>query len=160
MQTLPEETKIRSKILKVLRNKTLMRSQLHKIIGTNVKAAYLRPLLETMRNEQLIDRQDFGHPGDIWSIWEHPTMVRARTIRAQWKKEAEEIEQYHQERQRQWEIENAPQLARERFQKKLQAFLVANEATLFNALTRIYRAHSREASWKHSRQLLDCRIRI
>lgn len=78
-------------------------------------------------------------------------MIAWRIEREKWAQEWREIEKRDAEKKRQWEIENAPRLARERFNKELGEFFHDNSDHLFDAIRHMFRTHApKKKLWLHS----------
>ncbi|MBX9771198.1 MAG: hypothetical protein K2X29_07490 [Candidatus Obscuribacterales bacterium] len=161
MKRQPEEAKVRAKLLRVLSRRIegisieYRQAELNKLVGkTSIRAPYLKALLVTMREEQLIDchwrqwesKDKIG--GAYWSLWDHPENIRARIWCEENRKKMEEINRYHEQEKIKWEIENAPRLAKERFLKRLEDFFVQNEETVFEVIKYIFE------DYKHK---IECR---
>jgi hypothetical protein len=163
----PNEKRIREKILKALKQKldgstaTLRQAELNKIAGkTTVRAPYLEALLLKMREEGLIDCHWWQtdstrfRSGVYWGLYGHPENVKHREWIAQRDKESEELRVRIAERERRQKIENAPRLAKEKFQKDLDQFIARNHNQIFDVIRRIYRDYTPKTRWLHSRQWL------
>ena len=119
----PNAQKVRAEVLVILNRKLkgelefVSVADLRKRVCSTVKAPSFFALLKEMEEDELLMVSGYDSRWARCAVWDHPKMVEWRIEKEKWAKEMEEIEKYHAEQKRQWEIENAPRLARERFQK-------------------------------------------
>lgn len=151
-----KEAKIKSRILQILSRKhkgepnAFRQSELHKMIGCGIRAAYFGYLLETLQEEKVI-MKDSSHR---WALWDAPRNIAQREWWDQCDREAEERKiawanspAGKAERARKEAEERKTRL--ERFNQRLYNFLAGNEEELFMLVRRIYVSH-KPKSFKHS----------
>ncbi|HEY9789645.1 MAG TPA: hypothetical protein V6D22_04545 [Candidatus Obscuribacterales bacterium] len=156
----PDEQKIRDAVMSILNNpvcgelQLFTATELRRRICNKVKAPSFYQLLRRMEQDELLMVDGVDQPGARCGTWNHPLVVEHRIEQARWMKEMEESDRQRAEERRQWEIENAPRLAAERFQKELGEFFVNNSGELFATVRRMFRIHgSKKIQWMHSRPL-------
>lgn len=151
-----KEAKIKNRILQILSRKNkgesnaFRQSELHKMIGCGIRAAYFGYLLETLQEEKVI-MKDNHH---CWALWDAPRNIAQREWWNKCKREAEawEIAWVNSpagkaERARKEAEERKARL--ERFNQRLYNFLAGNEKELFMLVRRMYVFH-KPKSIKHS----------
>jgi hypothetical protein len=153
----PDPQKLTVDILAILRRKDkgelpfVSATSLRQRVCGKVTAPTFFAFLKEMEQEELI----MVSGTDAWAqcaLWDHPRMIQWRIEREKWAAESAEYERRRQEERRQWEIENAPRLARERFQHELGEFFADNADDLLASVKNLFRAHrSRKRTWLFSR---------
>lgn len=162
----PNEKRIREKILQALKQKrngstaVLRQFEINKLVGkTSVRAPYLKALLEKMQEEELIGCHVIETPsteykcGLYWAVFNHPSNVKYRERLVLAKKEVEELHARLAEKARRKAIEDAPRLAKEKFQRDFDRFFAHNYNEIFDVIRRICRNYTPKTQWLHSRQL-------
>lgn len=156
----PDVQTIRSQIMVILNRKVsgelpfVRATDLRKRICCRVTAPSFFALLKEMEDDQLLMISGGDNTWAQCAIWDHPKWIEWRIQHEEWKKEMKEIEQREAERRRQWEVDNAPRLARERFQREVSEFFVDNSEQFFAVVQHLFRAHTpTRKAWLHSRLL-------
>jgi ribosomal protein L29 len=157
----PNVQEIRADILTILSSK--VKGELPFVRATDlrwracskVKAPSFFALLKEMETDELLMISGVDETWAQCALWDHPRMVEWRIEREKWDKEFKEIEERRVKERRQREIENAPRLARERFQKELGEFFVDNSDEIFEVVRRVFKTYGpKKIPWLHSRNWL------
>lgn len=153
----PDRQKLKKDILAILGRKEkgelpfVSATSLRQRVCGKVTAPTFFAFLKEMEQEELV----MVSGTEAWAecaLWDHPRMVQWRIERAKWAAESAEYERRRQEERRQREIENAPRLARERFQYELGEFFADNADDLLASVKNLLRTHRpRKRTWLFSR---------
>jgi hypothetical protein len=153
----PDPEKLKKEVLAVLGRK--VKGELPFVTGTSLRqrvcgkvtAPTFFAFLKEMEAEELLMISGY----QAWyecALWDHPRMIEWRLERARFAAQMAEIDKKRAEEKRQWEIQNAPRLARERFQRELGEFFADNADELLAAVKNLLRAHRpKKRTWLHSR---------
>jgi hypothetical protein len=157
----PDVQKIRAEILAILNRKVKEElpfagvPDLRRRVCCKVKAPGFFKLLKSMEKDELLMVSGVDSRWAQCAVWDHPRLIEWRKQLAKWDEERAERDKRDAEERRQWEIENAPRIARERFQKELGEFFVDNSDELFEVVQRIFAAHApKKTAWLRSRTWL------
>lgn len=141
----PDQAKLRADILRILKreiNRDLIRlADLRARVASKVKAKSFYKLLRQMQDDELLMVSGLHHTWAVCGAWEHPRLIEWRIELEKWEVERQKYEREEAERKRLWAIENAPRLARERFQRELAEFFTDNSDHLFDVIRRICQSH-------------------
>lgn len=155
----PDPQRVSIDILKVLNQKVkgelpfIRACELRRRVCGNVKAPSFFALLKDMEKDELLMVCGVDMTWAECAVWDHPKLIAWRIELERFHKEMAEIEEREREKQRLSEIENAPRLARERFQRELGEFFSDNSEQLSAIVQRIFRAYMpKRRPWLHSRE--------
>lgn len=137
----------KKEILKLLRKKELIRSQMYKALGAKIKAEQLTRVLEALSKEGKVScrtLQRDNHP-KAWGLIDHPEQVSDRESKKRW----QEIWEREQEKYRAAAREKQ---AREDWQKYLTQVMVTNAPEDIYELVRdmLHRQRRSHRAWLHS----------
>lgn len=134
-------------ILKLLRKKELIRSQMYKALGAKIKAEQLTRVLEALSKEGKISYRTLQRDNypKAWGLVDHPEQVSDRESKKRW----QEIWDRQQERYRAAAREKQ---AREDWHAFLTQMMVSyNPDEVYGLVcTALHRATERRRSWLHS----------
>jgi len=152
----PDLAKLKADILRILKreiNRDLIRlADLRARVASKIKAKSFFALLQHMQDEELVMVSGEDPTWAVCGAWEHPRLIEWRIELEKWERERQEDRRREAEERRKWEIENAPRLARERFQRELAEFFADNSGQLFDVVKRVIQSYSpRKISLSNSR---------
>lgn len=136
----------KKEILKLLRKKELIRSQMYKALGAKIKAEQLTRVLEVLSTEGKISCRTLhrnNYP-TAWGVVDHPEQVKVREFR---EREKQAQVHYHQL----WLAEKRRQEAKKHWLDYLAEFMVENDPEVICELflDRLCRYRGKRA-WLHS----------
>jgi hypothetical protein len=162
----PDPEKLRKTILVILGRTVngelpiIRATDLRKRVCGRVKAPSFYAFLKELEEDQLVMVSGVDHTWAQCALWDHPRMVEWRIERAKWQEQWDEMKRRDELERRKREIENAPRLARERFQKELGEFFVDNSDALLKSVKNLLVAHQpKHRPWLLSGVKSFCRER-